>query len=162
MKYIIIAGVIILIGFIAALSQIPRGIEPLTELYLENHTELPKHLFLDKPYNFTFTVNNLEHQHMNYEYIIEAYDEEGELISEIDRGAFFLRNESKMTFIKEFSLNERFERAKINIKLNKQPSETEPWFQKKLWWHDPNYPTEINIHFWVEEIVGTTITITDD
>ena len=28
-----------------------------------------------------------------------------------------------------------------------------PEFKTKLWWPDPNYPTKIDIHFWVDEVV---------
>jgi len=64
--------------------------------------------------------------------------------------------------LRSFFLKEGFERARVNIRVIKIPSDEETWFEKKLWWKDPNYPTEIDIHFWVEEIVGTTITITED
>ena len=162
MKKVLIAGILIIIGFLIVLSFIPLGIEPLTEVYFENHTELPKHVFLDKEYGFSFTVHNLEEQDMNYEYIIEAFDEYGVFMFEIGKNEFFLENEEYVAFNPNFKFDEEFDRAKINVRLVKIPGEEEPWFKKKLWWDDPNYPLEINIHLWVEEIVGTTITITDD
>jgi len=162
MKYILIAGLGILAIFLAVLSQIPIGIEPLTELYFENHTELPKHLFLEKTYNFSFTIHNLEEQDMDYDYTIEVFDNEGNFMFEINKGSFFLANEEYQTFEQDFRFIRNFDRARINIKIIKNPPEEEPWFKKKLWWADPNYPTEINIHFWVEEIVGPTITIIPD
>jgi len=162
MKYIIIAGLIILGIFLAVLSQIPLGIEPLTELYFENHTELPKYIFLDKNYSFSFTVHNLEEQDMNYEYIIEFYDEEENFIKEINKKEFFLENNESETFTQDFSFNEPFDRARINIKITKNPPEEEPWFKKKFWWPDPNYPNEVNIHFWAEEIKPIEIIITED
>jgi len=90
MKKVLIAGILIIIGFLVALSFIPLGIEPLTEVYFENHTELPKHLFLNQSYDFTFTVHNLEEQDMNYEYIIESYDENGDFRTELSSKEFFL------------------------------------------------------------------------
>ncbi len=162
MKKVIIAGIVILVIFLAVLSQIPLGIEPLTEVYFENHTELPKHIFLNKDYGFSFTMHNLEEQDMNYEYIIEVFDEEDNLLFEIGKNEFFLANEEYITFNPVFRFKESFDRARINVNVVKKPGEEEPWFKKKLWWDDPNYPLEINIHLWVEEIVGTTITITDD
>jgi hypothetical protein len=162
MKYIIIVGIVILAVFLAVLSQIPLGIEPLTELYFENHAELPKHIFLNKSYNLSFTIHNLEYQDMNYEYIIEVFDENGTFMNEINKQSFSLANNESKSFQQDFTFIEHFDRAKINIKVIKKPGEEEPWFKKKLWWPDPNYPTEIEIHLWIEEIVGTTITITDD
>lgn len=82
MKYIIIAGILILIGFITALQFIPIGIEPLTEVYIENHTSLPVNVFLNRTYNFTFTVHNLEYKNMTYKYnITEVFG--GEIIEEL-------------------------------------------------------------------------------
>ena len=81
---------------------------------------------------------------------------------EINKESFFLENKGERAFSQDFMFTDNFDRARINIQIIKIPLEEEPWFKKKLWWEDPNYPTEINIHLWVEEIVGTTITITDD
>ena len=161
MKYILIAGIVILAVFLAVLSQIPLGIEPLTELYFENHTELPKHLFLNKEYSFSFTIHNLEYQDINYDYSIEVFDEKENFMFELDKGSFLLADNESWTINEDFNINEHFDRAKINIKLIKHHI-GEPWFKKKLWWPDPNYPNEINIHFWVEEIKGPTITIIPD
>jgi len=162
MKKVLIAGVLIVILFLGVLWFIPLGIEPLTEVYFENHTELPKHLFLNQGYDFVFTVHNLEEQDMNYEYNIGVFDEEGKFMFEVGSGEFFLENEGAETFTQDFMFLEVFDRARINVQVVKIPGDEKPWFEKKLWWPDPNYPTEIEIHFWVEEIVGTTITITDD
>lgn len=162
MKKVIIAGILIIAIFLGVLTQIPLGIEPLTEVYFENHTELPKHIFLNQEYSFSFTVSNLEHQDMNYEYIIEVFDENEDFMFQFAREEFFLGHEEKKTFSQDFSFDQSFDRAKINIKIIKIHPEEEPWFKKKLWWPDPNYPNEINIHLWIEEIVGTTITFTED
>jgi hypothetical protein len=162
MKKVFIAGIIILAIFLIILSFIPLGIEPLTEVYFENHTQLPAYLFLDKPYNYSFTVNNLEHQEMRYYYNISAYNEEGNFLYNMDYGEFdLLHNESK-TIYEEFTMKEHFNRTKIVINIEKDLSLETPSFKKKLWWPDPNYPMDIDIHFWVEEITGPTIIITKD
>jgi len=160
MKYVVIGGIVILAVFLAALSQIPLGIEPLTELYFEEHTELPRHVFLDKEYNFSFSVVNLEYRGMDYEYSVVA--EVGEETRELDSGVISLWHEENGTIEESFSFDEGFEKAKIVVNIEKVPIGEEPWFKKKLWWPDPNYAEEIDIHFWVEEIVGTTIIITPD
>ena len=74
MKYVFAAGVIILAIFLGVLSQIPLGIEPLTELYFDNHTGLPSSVSLNKIYDFAFTTNNLEYQDMRYYYNISVFD----------------------------------------------------------------------------------------
>lgn len=160
MKYVITSAIVIITIFLLVLTQIPLGIEPLTELYFENHTELPKHIFLNQPYNFSFTVNNLEYQDMKYNYNISIkYPNK---TYELDSGEIFLSdNESKTTY-EAFTLKENFEKAKINIQITKDHLNITPEFKTKLWWPDPNYPNEISIHLWVEEIVGTTIRIIPD
>lgn len=161
MKYIFVSGILILTGFLVALSYIPLGIEPLTEVYIENHEQLPKNLFLKKDYGFYFTINNLEYQDVEYEYVVEALNERGEVISGIGEGKVTLSHEESETICQEYSFKEEFKRAKIQVTV-KKTFIGEPEFKKKLWWEDPNYINEIKVHFWVEEIVQTKIIITED
>jgi len=162
MKYIIISSVLILAIFLAFLSQIPRGIEPLTELYFENHTELPKYLFLNKDYNFSFTVHNLEYTGMKYEYIINIINESGKTTFELDKKKLYLSNNESKTISENFNINKSFGRSKIDIQLNKLTSGNEINAKNRFWWKDKNYPNNITIHFWVEEITGPKIIITND
>ena len=134
----------------------------MTELYFENHTTLPKYLFTDKPYNFSFTVNNLEYQKMRYDYAINAYDENDTFLYELDSGEIFLENNKSKTISEEFTIHNHFSRTKVVVNIEKDLSLETPSFKKKLWWPDPNYPEEIDIHFWIEEITGPTVTFTDD
>jgi len=162
MKYVLIAGIVIIGIFLIVLSFIPLGIEPLTELYFENHTSLPAYLFLNKPYNFSFTIHNLEYQEVKYGYSVGVYDENETFLYEIDSGEVYLLNNETKTIYEDFSMNKPFGRARIGINVNKDLSPETPDFKKKLWWPDPNYPMEIDIHFWIEEITGPKITITED
>lgn len=161
MKYIIIAGIAILAVFLGVLYFIPLGIEPLTEVYFENHTSLPKNVFLNKDYNFSFTVHNLEYQDVEYNYIVEAYDVNNTLLFEINKGGFTLANNESKTINENYIFNKPFDRAKVEIKITKNLI-GEPEFKRKLWWPDPNYPMSIDIHFWVDEIVPTRIIIIPD
>ena len=159
MKKVLIAGIIIVIIFIIVLQFIPLGIEPLTELYFENHTKLPVHIFPGQEYNFTFTVHNLEYQRMGYNYNIEIYKED-DFWYTLDSGRFTIGDNESVTTSKKFKLSRGFDRAKIQINIEKDHLGIVPDFKKKLWWPDPNYPNSVDIHFWVEEIVGMTITYT--
>ena len=47
-----------------------RKPETLTELYFENHLNLPKYIKGSEQYKFTFTIHNLENKDMDYSYII--------------------------------------------------------------------------------------------
>lgn len=160
MKYVLIGGIAILAVFLVVLSFIPLGIEPLTEVYFENHTALPAYIFPTKMYNYSFTVHNLEYQDMKYNYTIKAYDENDTFLYDMGSGEIYLANNETKTIFEDFSIGNHFGRIKINVNIQKDDLGIVPEFKKKLWWPDPNYPTEIDIHFWVEEIVGTTITIT--
>ncbi|MFH1307313.1 MAG: hypothetical protein ABIH72_00495 [archaeon] len=152
MKYILIAAVIILGIFLFFLMKIPIGIEPLTELYFENHTKLPVNIFPDQKYNFTFTVHNLEYMEMNYSYKI--YAEYGNITSQIDYGNLQLENNQSSTIYEEFRLDEEFTRAKINIELER--------LQENPKQKDPNLKNQtLDIHFWVDEIQPTRIIFTN-
>lgn len=161
MKYIIIFGILILLVFLGVLSQIPLGIEPLTEVYIENHTSLPINVFLNKTYNFSFNVHNLEYQDVEYSYTIEALDVNNTLIYKIDEGKFTLLNNESRTVSENYIFKQPFNRAKIKIIVTKNLIGT-PEFKRKLWWPDPNYPKEIDVHFWVDEVYRTRIIITED
>lgn len=162
MRAVFIAGIVLLGIFLFVLSFIPLGIEPLTEVYFENHTKLPVYLFLDKPYNYSFTVHNLEYQEMRYYYTIDAFDEEGNLLYNMDKDEFILSNNQSRTINEQFVMAGHFNRTKIMINVSKDLSLERPKFKDKLWWPDPNYPMSIDLHFWVEEVEGPTIQIIRD
>ncbi|MEK6918375.1 MAG: DUF1616 domain-containing protein [Nanoarchaeota archaeon] len=162
MKYVLIGAIAIVVIFLIVLALIPKGIEPLTELYFENHTALTKYAFLDKDYNFSFTVHNLEYTPMEYEYVIEAFDKNNTLLFELDRNKFNLSDNESITLNENFTFKSHFENAKISILLNKLTSGNEINAQRKFWWKDENYPNSVDIHFWVEEITGPKITIIPD
>lgn len=44
--------------------------ETFTELYFENHTQLPTKIEKGKEYSFSFTIHNLENQDMVYPYTV--------------------------------------------------------------------------------------------
>jgi len=159
MRAVFIAGIVLLGIFLFVLSFIPLGIEPLTEVYFENHTKLPVYLFLNTPYNYSFTVHNLEYQKMRYVYSIDSFDENGNLLYNMDKGEFILENNQTRTINEQFVMPGHFNRTKIVVNITKDLSLERPKFKDKLWWPDPNYPMNIDVHFWIEEIKGPTITI---
>jgi hypothetical protein len=159
MKTVFIAGIVLLVVFLIVLAFIPLGIEPLTEVYFENHTQLPVYLFLGKPYNYSFTVHNLEYQRMRYTYSVDVFDETGEFLYNMDKGEFVLGMDESAVIEESFKLVEHFNRTEIVVNVSKDLSLERPKFKDKLWWPDPNYPMSIDIHFWIEEVEGTSITI---
>jgi len=161
MKKVLIAIAIIIVIFVIVLQFIPLGIEPLTELYFEDHTGLRANIFPDTEYNFTFSTHNLEYQEMRYDYNISIFDVNGEFIKEISSGKIYLENNATKTITENYSIKKGFTRAQVKITLEKDDLGIVPDFKKKLWWPDPNYPNTIDIHFWADEVVGPTITFTD-
>ena len=159
MKAVLIGGIVLVVIFLIVLAFIPLGIEPLTEVYFENHTQLPAYIFLNKPYNYSFTVHNLEYQKMRYEYSVDAFDEQGNLLDNMDSGEFELGMDEQVRVDEIFSFGYHFNRTQIVVNITKDLSLEKPKFKDKLWWPDPNYPTSIDIHFWIEEIEGTSIII---
>ena len=137
MKYVIAISIVILTIFILILTTIPIGIEPLTEVYFENHTKLPANLFLNRSYNFSFSVHNLEYKEMKYDYTIHA--EYGNFSKLLSTNSFILADNQTSTFFHNFSFQEQFERAKIKVVVIKENQET------------------IDIHFWVDQIMPLRI-----
>ena len=151
MKTIVIAGIVILAVFLIVLAFIPLGIEPLTEVYFENHTALPSSVELNQLYNFSYTIHNLEYQKVRYVYNVKMYDEQGNFLEDMSGGEVTLSNNESSTIENAFSLPQDFNRTKIQVNVTKDLSLEDPKFKHKLWWPDPNYPMSIDIHFWIEE-----------
>lgn len=154
MKYILLSAAGILLIFLVALHYIPIGIEPLTEMYFEDHTKLPKNIFPTKDYNFSFTVHNLEYIYMDYSYLIK--EEHNNQITILKNSSFSLANNGSITIFQPFKIKDKdFQRAEISIELTKL---TENPNQR-----DPNLKNiTLDLHFWVDQITGPTVTITPD
>ncbi len=168
MKQIVLAAILIAIGFFFLLARIPIGIEPITEVYFENHTLLPNALYYTQETEFSFTVVNAEHREMQYKYRVERYNGEGERVTMTRLKDFSLVEGEKITFTEGLGYDDVFDyeesierlqndtftdnRAKLLVRVLKFPGEETPWFEKKLWRNDPKYADEVTIHFWVDEI----------
>jgi hypothetical protein len=147
MKYVLIAGILIIIAFIVALQFIPIGIEPLTEVYLENHTTLPVGGLVNKTYNYTFTVHNLEYREMSYSYeVLVEYDNESLNLEDkiLGRGDFSLADNESITIKEFYYFDKSFDRAKIKTIVYKDNNES------------------IDVHFWINEVRPFEITIIED
>lgn len=159
MKYVAIAGVVLLVVFLVVLAFIPLGIEPLTEVYFENHTQLPNIIQLDKTYNYSFTIHNLEHQKMRYTYSVDMYSEEGEWIDSLGSDEIILLHDEMVKVDNVFNFGYPINRTKIVVNVTKDLSLETPKFKNKLWWPDPNYPMNVDIHFWIQPVEGTSVII---
>ncbi len=129
MKFVIISAIVILTVFIFALTRIPIAIEPLTELYFEDHTKLPQNISLDKEYSFQFTIRNLENKDMAYPYSVTK--EYSNKIGIIDNAEIFLKNDETKTVTEKFKITEPFDRAKIKVNLKNKNQDIHFWVEKE-------------------------------
>lgn len=103
--------------------------ERFTELYFEDHMDLPKDALPNKEYSFEFSVHNLEYMDIKYNY--ETFIENGEEKVEIDHGSFVLKHDEVRTIKQDYSLLKEIPRSKVVVNLKNKKNQ--------------------QIHFWVGE-----------
>ena len=128
MKYVLIGWAIILAIFLIVLSTIPKGIEPLTELYFENHTTLPATARVNVTYPFSFVIHNLEYKQTEYNYIVSV--DYGNISLVRSNNTVTLKDNQTARVETDFVITEHFTRARVRVALYNR--------------------TEM-IHFWVDE-----------
>ncbi len=128
MKVVIGSAIILLAVLVIGVSVIPKNNEPLTELYFDDHTNLPKEAEINKEYNFSFTVHNLEYKKMLYDYEITLeYDNKKFLVI---RGTLELENEETQQIKSGFTIKQEFERAKITVNIVNKKQAIHFWVNK--------------------------------
>lgn len=130
--YNILIGITV-IAIIAVLILIftTKTTESFTELYFEDHQNLPSDIKLNKAYPFQFSIHNLENQETTYNYTvyIEYYiGEELESTETLNSASITLNHDQTATISESFEISEDFEQAKVMVNTNDQ-----------------------EIHFWVGE-----------
>ena len=124
-----------IIGIIVVLVLIftTKTTEAFTELYFEDHQDLPSEYLLDQ-YEFEFTIHNLENQAMDYEYnvYIEYYDNEKlKETSTIEKSNIILEHDSTVTIKQEFEITKEYDYAKVIVETNDQ--EIHFWLRSAEW-----------------------------
>ncbi len=89
--------------------------ETFTELYFEDHLNLPKSLALNKSQSFRFTIHNLEYKTMTYPY--EVYLQDGENIIPISTSSATLNQDQYQTISQDFTLPKKFTRVEVVVNL---------------------------------------------
>ena len=102
--------------------------ERFTELYLENHLQLPKSYVRGGNNSFTFTVHNVEHKPMKYEYVVDAISTESARI--ITKGSFKLEHDAYKSVTTRIASPEAATRTKININLENKDQSIHFWVDK--------------------------------
>lgn len=102
--------------------------EKFTELYFEDHINLPKIITRWKQYSFVFTVHNLENQNMDYAYEVYLQRDEQKII--IDSGEFSLKdNEFKSVKVDLGPLKNL--QSKIVVELMNKNQSIDFWMEPK-------------------------------
>jgi lipopolysaccharide export LptBFGC system permease protein LptF len=89
--------------------------ENFTELYFENHLNLPKQVTSSQEYFFNFTIHNLEGKNMQYSY--EVYLELDTEKIMIDKNTVFIKNNDYMTVQEGFKTRGTPTKNKIVVYL---------------------------------------------
>ena len=104
--------------------------EPFTELYFEDHLNLPKTIEPGKYYAFEFTVHNLENKQMDYEYQM-TIETDQPFPKPTNTGFITLENNETKTTKQNFKISKEFQTAKITVTLAEQDQEIHFWVKQK-------------------------------
>ena len=88
--------------------------ETFTELYFEDHTNLPKTIKKDEKYSFIFTIHNVEYKDIEYSYVVYLQTNDQKTI--LDQGKFNLKDNEFKSVKEDFTLLENL-RSKIVVEI---------------------------------------------
>ena len=100
--------------------------ENLTELYFENHNDLPKSITSGQKYEFTFTIHNLENKDMDYPYVVFLRTDEKKII--LDEKSVNLKN-GEFKMIKEELGSLKNSKMKITVELVNRNQQIDFWME---------------------------------
>ena len=127
---IIVSLVIGIIMVIITLIAFRPEKESFTEIYFEDHENLPKYASSNNEYSFKFTINNLENQDFKYRYKISVFEDEEEIKEE--NNVLIKNGESKTL---EKSIKAHIEdKAKIQVTLVNKDQEIHFWIKSSKYY----------------------------
>lgn len=100
--------------------------ETFTELYIENHTKLPRSTEINTARTFSFTIHNLEYKTMTYPYEVYIEDIDGNK-AEILKDIVKLDHDQKKTIPVYYQLNIPLQRAKVVVNLIGKKQQIHYW-----------------------------------
>jgi len=103
--------------------------ETFTELYFENHLQLPSTVSSNQTITFTFTVHNLEYKTYTYPYEV-TLDQNGTKTS-IDKGTFTLPQNGYKKVTETYTLTQPITRAKVDVNLTNKNQDIFFWIDGK-------------------------------
>jgi hypothetical protein len=128
-----------LVGIYALASNVPsirnavtlattKKPEAFTELYFEDHDDLPKVVERYRNYSFAFTVHNVEHRETEYPYIVYLQTDRDEMI--FDSGTLRLKADEYQSRNEDFVLVENT-RTHIVVELTDKNQEIAFWMERQ-------------------------------
>ena len=101
--------------------------EVFTELYFENHLNLPSIIQPNQPYYFEFTIHNLENQETTYPY--EVYLQAGNVKLPIARKTVTIKNNQYKTVRVGFSVDAPIIKSEIVVNLVNKNQQIDFWIE---------------------------------
>ncbi len=101
--------------------------EPFTELYFEDHAQLPSKVTSKKEYAFTFTIHNLEDQDVTYPY--EVYLDLGDDKIFLDKNTALVKKDGRKTVTESFRVKDTIARTKIVVNLINKNEQIAFWIE---------------------------------
>ncbi len=112
----LIIGIVIVIVTLVIARPEP---ESFTELYFNDHQNLPK--YSQDSYNFSFTIHNLENKDINYKYQV-LVDDKIALFNTIE-----IKDKENITIPVSIKIDKDFKKAKIQVLLPEKQQEIHFW-----------------------------------
>jgi len=117
-SFVIIALIIVLV-----ISVKSKPVEGFTELYFEDHTNLPK--YTDGDLEFKFSIHNLENKKYTY-YVEVAVEKDGKEKEVIDNAKYILEDKEIRTVTTKFRIDD-YKKAKIIVTLKEKEQSIHFW-----------------------------------
>lgn len=101
--------------------------ERFTELYFEDHLNLPGIAVAGRVYEFKFTIHNLEGRDMTYRY--EVYAQVGSLRLAIEQNTALVKKDAYKTITEHFATTSVFPRTEIVVNLVTKKQQIDFWVE---------------------------------
>src|SRR3989344_6070905 len=103
--------------------------ETFTELYFEDHINLPGKIEIGKEQSFRFTIHNLEYRDMTYKYETKAVDDKEEIT--LSSGSVTLSHDEYRTINENFVLATASGKTKIQVTLVDKNQSIDFWMEEQ-------------------------------
>lgn len=120
--YIVIIAIIV----VTSLTFTLKDDEPFTEIYFDNHQNLPDQIRLGSSYPFTFAIHNMEYEKVNYAYSVYVGSE---LV--VDTKHIILEHGESITLYETLVMDDPFDITKVTVKLKEKDQEISFFVRQK-------------------------------